>query len=459
MLPLDRHQRWALAATEFRHRHAKGVFAAVLTLLGGFGAVAFAVAPLAPDAAALPQRMIVETVATAPLADQLEALAGTDLDLRRSEITRPGDSIASILRRLGVMDATAAAALARDPAIRNALGGRAGRVVQARSNGQGKLLELVARYPAAQSEQLQTHYSRLVAAPFEGRWVSRVESAPLTIETRMGSGTIRSSLFAATDESRIPDAIATQLAEVFATEIDFHRELRKGDTFSIVYEALTADGEPVPWAQGAGRLLAAEFVNGGRTHQAIWFETGPAGKGAYFDGQGRSSKRVFLASPLEFSRVTSGFAMRIHPILQRMRAHKGVDYGAPTGTAVRVVGDGVVEFAGQQNGYGNVIEVRHSGNRSTLYAHLSRINVQKGQRVEQGQTIGAVGATGWATGPHLHFEFRVAGEHQDPLEIARAADQATLDASARVRFAEIARTAQVKLDMAETLGSVRGKFE
>jgi murein DD-endopeptidase MepM/ murein hydrolase activator NlpD len=162
---------------------------------------------------------------------------------------------------------------------------------------------------------------------------------------------------------------------------------------------------------------------------------------------------------MEFSRVTSGFAMRIHPILQRMRAHMGVDYGAPTGTPVRVVGDGVVGFAGWQNGYGNVIEVRHSGDRSTLYAHLSKINVRVGQRVEQGQHIGAVGATGWATGPHLHFEFRVAGVHQDPLKIAKASEQMTLDSAARSRFAEVARTAQVKLDVAETLGGSRPSFE
>ena len=126
-------------------------------------------------------------------------------------------------------------------------------------------------------------------------------------------------------------------------------------------------------------------------------------------------RRAFLASPMEFSRVTSGFAMRFHPILQTWRAHLGVDYGAPTGTPVRTVGDGVVEFAGVQNGYGNVVQVEHGNDRSTLYAHLSRIDVRKGQRVEQGQRIGAVGATGWATGPHLHFEFRVNGEHQDPL--------------------------------------------
>ena len=246
------------------------------------------------------------------------------------------------------------------------------------------------------------------------------------------------------------------MAEIFSAEIDFHRELRKGDTFSIGYESVTADGEPVPWNQGAGRVLAAEFINSGKTHQAIWFESG--GKGAYFDPSGRSRKRAFLASPMEFSRVSSGFAMRFHPILNTMRQHNGIDYAAPIGTPVRTVGDGVVEFAGWQNGYGNTIIVRHSGNRTTLYAHLSRIDVRKGQRVEQGQHIGAVGATGWATGPHLHFEFRVGGVHQDPLKIAKASESVSLDPAARPRFTEWARTVQGKLDLAETVGS-RPAFE
>jgi murein DD-endopeptidase MepM/ murein hydrolase activator NlpD len=203
-------------------------------------------------------------------------------------------------------------------------------------------------------------------------------------------------------------------------------------------------------------VLAAEFVNAGKLHQAIWFEN--AGRGAYYDPSGRSRKRAFLASPMEFSRVTSGFAMRMHPILQRMRAHLGVDYGAPAGTPVRVIGDGTVEFAGWQNGYGNVVQVRHDKERTTLYAHLSRIDVRKGQKVEQGQNVGAVGATGWATGPHLHFEFRVGGVHQDPLKMAKAAESVPLDPAARPRFVELARVAQGKLDLAETLGS-RATFE
>ena len=252
--------------------------------------------------------------------------------------------------------------------------------------------------------------------------------------------------------------MAAQVAEIFAADIDFHRELRKGDTFSIVYESLTADGEPVAWNEGAGRVLAAEFVNAGKAHRAVWFAPS-GGRGGYFDIDGRSKRRAFLASPLAFSRVTSSFAMRMHPLLNSWRQHNGVDYGAPTGTAVRSVGEGVVEFAGRQNGYGNVVQLRHGSERSTLYAHLSRIDVRKGQRVEQGQRIGAVGMTGWATGPHLHFEFKVAGRLQDPLRIAKASEATPLDVGSRPRFAQTVRDVQASLQIAETLSSQRARAE
>jgi murein DD-endopeptidase MepM/ murein hydrolase activator NlpD len=244
--------------------------------------------------------------------------------------------------------------------------------------------------------------------------------------------------------------VAAQLAEIFATDIDFHRELRKGDTFSLVYDTLTADGEPVPWSEGAGRVQAAEFVNAGRAHHAVWF-TPAGGKGAYYGLDGQSRHRAFLASPMEFSRVTSGFAMRLHPLLKSWRAHLGVDYGAPRGTAVRSVGDGTVDFAGWQNGYGNVVQLQHGNNRATLYAHLSRLDVRKGQRVEQGQRVGLVGMTGWATGPHLHFEFRINGQHQDPIRVAKASETIPLDSGSRPRFAEELRAVKARLEVAESL--------
>ncbi len=427
-------------------------------MLGGFAVTAFGVAPLLPDPADLPQRVVADELRLDGLSRQLDALAEHELELSRSDLTRAGDSIDSLLRRLGVVDAEAAAFLRRDPAARHLVDGKAGKMVQARARADGTLVDLVARYAAADGARRQPQFSRLTVERQAGAWTSRVELAPLVAQTRLASGTIRSTLFAATDEARIPEPVAAQLAEIFAADIDFHRELHRGDTFGVVYEVLSADGEPVTWMPSAGRVLSAEFVNGGRQYSAIWFAD-ESGRGAYFGLDGQSRKRSFLASPLEFSRVTSGFAMRLHPLLQSWRAHRGVDYAAPVGTPVRVVGEGTVEFAGWQNGYGNVVQVDHGGERSTLYAHLSRIDVRKGQAVEQGQHIGAVGTTGWSTGPHLHFEFRLKGQHQDPLSLARAAEPLTLDSSAKAKFADVSRSAQAQLDLAETLGSARSSFE
>jgi murein DD-endopeptidase MepM/ murein hydrolase activator NlpD len=237
--------------------------------------------------------------------------------------------------------------------------------------------------------------------------------------------------------------------------VDFHHDIKKGDTFSVVYETLTADGEPITWNDGAGHLLAAEYNNAGRVVQGMWVR-GAQGRGAYVGLDGQPKRRSFLASPMEFSRVTSGFAMRMHPILQEMRAHQGVDYGAPVGTPVRSVGDGTVSFAGWRNGYGNVVELQHAGDRSTLYAHLSRIDVRKGEHVDQGAHIGAVGATGWATGPHLHFEFRLHGVYQDPLTVAKANLTPTPPVS-RAELAQLASSARTQIAAARSVGSVHNE--
>jgi murein DD-endopeptidase MepM/ murein hydrolase activator NlpD len=180
-------------------------------------------------------------------------------------------------------------------------------------------------------------------------------------------------------------------------------------------------------------------------------------KGGYYNLAGESLRRTFLASPMEFSRISSGFAMRFHPILQKWRAHLGTDYAAPTGTPVRSVGDGVVDFAGVQNGFGNVVFVKHRNNQTTVFAHLSRINVKAGQSVSQGQNIGLVGATGWATGPHLHFEFRVNGAHQDPQTIARKSESIPVAASAKPQFDKTALQVRDQLTAAAqfTAGSAQ----
>lgn len=429
-----------------------------MLVLGGFAATAFGVAPLLPDADSMPQRMVVDTMTPQDLHSQLDALAEHELELWRSETTRAGDTVDSLFKRLGVSDAAAAAFMRSDASARRILDGRAGKMVQARAGTDGALIELVARYAAPDSAERQPQFTRLTITRGGDGWVSRIELAPLVGQARLASGTVRTSLFAATDDARVPDVVAVQIAEIFAADIDFHRELRKGDSFSVVYEALTADGEPVTWVASTGRVLSAEFVNNGKAHQAVWFANG-AGRGAYFGFDGQSKRRSFLASPLEFSRVTSGFAMRLHPLLQSMRAHRGVDYGAPAGTPVRSVGDGVVEFAGWQNGYGNVVQVRHGKERSTLYAHLSRMDVRKGQSVEQGERLGAVGSTGWATGPHLHFEFHVNGQHVDPLLVAKASEPLTIDSRTRTQFAELSQSAKAQLDLAETLVGGRSLAE
>ncbi len=445
-------------AQAFGVRHRRIVTAAVVTALSGFAITAFGIAPLAPDAAELPQQLVQQPVMVEDLDAQLEALAAQPLSLTRSDITRGTDSAQSLLARLGVVDPLAAAFLRSDATARKLFGDRGGKLVQAHVDEHGALQELVARYPAERSEQQKTHFTRMTVSRIDGKWLARIETAPLSAQVRLGSGTIRSTLFAATDEARLPDAVAAQIAEIFATDIDFHRELRKGDAFSVVYEALTADGELVPWNEGTGRVLAAEFVNGGKAYHAVWFGTGN-GRGSYFGLDGSSKRRTFLASPMEFSRITSGFANRFHPIMRTWRAHLGVDYGAPIGTTVRTVGEGTVDFAGWQNGYGNVVQIEHGGERTTLYAHLNRIEVKKGQRVEQGQQIGTVGMTGWTTGPHLHFEFRVRGQHQDPLVIAKSSEPVPLDPGSRQKFAEVASAVQVKLDLAESLVGVRSQIE
>ena len=454
MDPIDRAWASALQRTgSFVARHPRGITSAVVIALAGFAATAFGIAPLAPDAADLPSRIVTESVTPEGIEAQLEALAAYEVELYRSDLTRSSDTADSLLTRLNVADPKAAAFIRADATARKLLAGRAGKMVQVRTDASGELDELVARYPAERAEQFSTHFTRLTIRRVDGQLRAGVDTAPLAAQVRLGSGTIRNSLFAATDDAHIPDPVATQIAEIFSTDVDFRRELRRGDTFRVIYEALTADGEPITWNESSGRVLAAEFTNDGKTYSAVWFKDPSSGRGGYFDLNGQSKRRSFLASPLEFSRVTSGFAMRFHPILQTWRQHNGVDYGAPTGTAVRTVGDGVVDFAGWQNGYGNVVSIQHSNGRSTVYAHLSRIDVRRGQRVEQGMRIGAVGATGWATGPHLHFEVKVNGQQQNPLLIAKSSETVTISPAGQPQFASLAQSVRAQLDAAQTIAA------
>lgn len=387
---------------------------------------AFALAGLSTADKPVAVRQLVETVTTLGMDAQIQSLSNASLHLFRTDTSRASDTPESMLSRLGVSDKSATDFLRNNPLARESLWGRSGRLLTAETDEDNHLRKLTARWATDSNNQFQ----RLVIEQTGQGFVSRLETGDLKASIKLSGGVIQTSLFAATDDARIPDAIAIQLAEIFSGDIDFHRSLRKGDHFSVSYETLEADGEPLK----SGRVLSAEFVNKGKPFQAMWFQEEADKQGGYYNLQGQSLKRAYLASPLAFSRVTSGFSMRFHPIFQTWRAHLGVDYAAPKGTPIRNVGLGVVETAGTMGGYGNAVVIKHKNGHTTLYAHLSKILVKRGQSVSQGQAIGLVGATGWATGPHLHFEFRVNGKHQDPLILARQSETVPVPAHARERF-------------------------
>lgn len=322
-----------------------------------------------------------------------------------------GDTLASILQRLMVHDASALSFLRTDypsQLISKQLNLRKNVVASISSLGdlQSLIFPLVSdsdRFLVIerQSDFFTTNEKRL---PLEKQIVTKTAE-------------IRHSLFGASDEVEIPEKIALQLTNIFSGDIDFQRGLRKGDRFSVVYEVFTYLGRPVK----TGRILAAEFLNNGEIYRAAWFSSSTdEGRGDYYTAEGKSIHKDFLRSPLEVSRVTSGFTeSRFHPVLNKWRAHKGIDYGAPVGTHVKSTGDGTIEFLGRKGGYGNAVIVRHKNNYTTLYGHLSGFapGIRQGSRVNQGDVIAYVGATGLASGPHLHYEFRINDVHKNPLEV------------------------------------------
>jgi murein DD-endopeptidase MepM/ murein hydrolase activator NlpD len=343
-----------------------------------------------------PRTAVVETLAI----DADHALVPPPTSYIREEQFQRGDTVAAFLSRLGIAE-TQLQRLSRVRALQQL---RPGWHVRAEVNADGAPLAL--SFLTGRDTLVQ------IAPEGEGYRVTD-ERAALYTQIAMKASIVRSSLFAATDDAGIPDSIAMQVADIFGGDIDFHRDLRKGDRFSVVYELHHLAGRPVR----AGRVLAAEFTNHGKTYRAVHFGSG------YYAPDGKNLRKAFLRSPLEFSRVSSGFGMRLHPLFRTKLVHRGIDYAAPTGTRVRAIGDGVVEYAGPKGGYGNVVILRHQGQYSTLYAHLSRFagGLRRGARVAQNDTIGFVGQTGWATGPHLHYEFLVAGQQRNPLSLAMPA--------------------------------------
>lgn len=352
-----------------------------------------------------------------------------------TERIQRGDTITELLRRLKIDDIAASNYLRKEKAAESLQQLSPGKVVQAETRADGSLVSL--RFKNINGKQVIIEKTN---AGFNARTLE------LQTEQRilLRSGLIDSTLFAATDAAGMPDAAASQLADIFSGDIDFHRDLRKGDRFSVIYEMNYSNGEPV----STGNILAAEFVNQGTRYKAFYYETSH-NHGSYFSPDGKSMRKAFLRSPIEFSRVSSGFKLsRFHPVLNTWRAHKGVDYASPIGTKVKVTADGTIEFVGKQGGYGNVIIVRHQGRYSTVYGHLSNFakGLHRGQKVSQGDIIGYVGKTGLATGPHLHYEFKINGQQHDPLRVALP-DAKPISAVQKAQFLTATATIRERLNM------------
>jgi murein DD-endopeptidase MepM/ murein hydrolase activator NlpD len=404
---------------------------AVFLAVCAFGAAG--VAPLAPDASDLPVKSIAQDLELPNLADQIAALQQQEpQEFIHEEKIRPGDSLASLLTRLGVDDQAAVSFIKGDKVAKGVMQLKTGKRVQAKTDEDGQLEWLRATVVDAQDNPVKN----ISITRKDNKFIAQESAPKLERRVEMRARTITNSLYSATDSStdgaKLPDSIVAQIIEMFSTSIDFRTDLKRGDHFNVVYETFWQDGEMVR----TGRILAGEFVNRGVTYQSVWFED-PASKqgGGYYTFDGKALKKAFLKSPLEFSRISSGFSMRVHPISGNWKAHKGVDYAAALGTPIRASGDGVIDFAGVSGGYGNMVVIKHWANYSTAYAHMSRFasGMRKGTKISQGDIIGYVGSTGWSTGAHLHYEFRVNNEARDPSKVAVIA-QAPMTPGEMARF-------------------------
>lgn len=354
----------------------------------------------------VPTVEITEEIALPSVAES--QLGTTAAALLQVDQVRRDDTLSAVLDRMNIHNPEAITFLrtAREAqALATQL--RPGRTILSKTTESGELLEL--------QFQIDINRTLIVKKSADGY---AAQEMPLVLENRVlvKSAEIGSSLFAATDDAGIPDQIAVQIANIFSSDIDFNIDLRRGDRFTVIYEASFSNGELIK----TGRVLSTEFINHGKTHNAVLYKA-VDGKENYYSPEGRSLQKAFLRSPLEFSRISSGFSLaRFHPVLNKWRAHKGVDYAAPSGTRIRAVSDATVAFVGSQGGYGNVVILQHANGISTVYGHLSRFaaGLHRGQKITQGEELGFVGMSGLASGPHLHYEFRVNGQHRDPLTVA-----------------------------------------
>lgn len=387
-----------------------------------------------PDGTSLEE---VTPAAVRPAAHQTVATDGKDDSTPAvAQVTiRRGDTLSTLFTRLGI-GAGAAFTISRDPKANPLNDLVPGRTLTISKNADGTLQKLTYRLNPVDS---------LTVQPVTGGGYA-VEQHQRQFDTRLRyvSGTIDSSLFEAGQAAGLSDNQIMGLVEIFGWDVDFALDLRRGDSFAVIVEEKYWQGIKI----AEGPIMAAEFVNRGHRFRAVRFVDNH-GEAEYYTPAGRNLRRAFLRTPVKFTRISSRFSLnRYHPILHRRRPHLGVDYAAPIGTPVRATANGRVVFAGRKGGFGNVIILKHAGVFSTVYGHLSRFHrgVHRGVRVKQGEVIGYVGMTGLATGPHLHYEFRVNGVHRNPLTV-KLPQAAPIAARYRTRFLSSARTWSARLDL------------
>lgn len=394
------------------------VFGSAMALM-----VAVLVARTAESLASIPERLNAPAVERPYPLPEVEAVA--DVTLERLDEAwlehriRPGESFFQAMRAMGFGPGTVQSVMDAGQQARSLLDLKPGQVLRANA-ADGELLAL--------DLEIDPLNKLEVRRDFDG-YSALLHTRPTQTVQTQAAGVINSSLYMSAQQAGLSDRLILELAEMFGWDIDFTQDLQPGDRFAVIYNELTLDGEKVR----DGDILAAEFVNKGKILRAVRY-TDPDGRVAVYKPDGSSMRKAFSRNPLPVTRITSRFnPNRLHPIFKTVRPHRGVDYGAATGTPVRVTGDGQVAFAGRKGGYGNVVIVDHGRGNRTLYAHLSRFapKMRVGQRVNQGQVIGYVGSTGWATGPHLHYEFQVNGQTKDPLTVALPNAQPLPDAYRR----------------------------
>lgn len=374
--------------------------------------------------------------ATPPLVDVNASQASQTIpDTEQKVVIRTGDTLGKIFHRLNLSYST----------LHNIL--KLGKSIQPLLNLQPKHEILFIQNSAKELIKLSYSISNtenLIVSKEKNRFVVREEKLQLEPHTRYATTTIKHSLFLAGHQAKIPDKLLEELVSSLSWDIDFAKDIRSGDRLTVIYEDLYLGDRKIQ----TGRMLAAAFSNRGKTYKIVRY-TDPQGHSEYYTPEGYSVRKAFLRAPVKYTRISSLFQSgRKHPILHRIRKHQGVDYAAPRGTPIHATADGVVSFRGRKGGYGNAVILAHGSKYSTLYGHLSRFEVhaKNGTHVRQGQVIGYVGSSGLATGPHVHYEFRIHGKHYNPLTVSLPLAQ-PIGQRYRKAFAATANNLLAQLDL------------